>query len=339
MSIDPSQLQSRLYRYNSYTSTNEFFILRVPLIINGQPSVMDCSQGTLTLNSHLPSFGITFDSLFNDVNAVVKKYGISEITNSWCEDVPLFELKHSTPEGMEEFIRSAETVQTEIASAISAQFAEKQGSHSRLPVVAHTEVFLLTPDPAKKDADLVLVTPGNLSSCLDKQKKREVFNFGELFRRYRQKTTGSIYGKTSFKSRIYHPRYSWTVYHSFFYSGPPTLHQLLEDLNEIVEWYQIGIHLDIPKADLEGIKRESDEVKDCRSKMLSTWFQSNHNPTWATIITALATIGRRNLAYKMALKYGEKCFSLSFWLHTYVLFLSLQVSHYPLSRNRNKFLL
>ena len=202
MSVDSGQLQSRLYRYNSYTSTNGFFILRLPLIINGQPSAIDCtcSEKMLTLNSRYPSLGITFDSLFNDVNAVVKKYGISEITNCWCEDVPLFGLKHSTPEGMEEFIRSAEMVQTEIASRISAQFAEKQvasGSstlHPRLPVVAHTEVFLLTPDPAKKDADLVLVTPENLSSCLDKQKKREVFNFGELFRRYRQKSTGSIYG-------------------------------------------------------------------------------------------------------------------------------------------------
>ena len=304
----------------------------------------------LTLNSRNPSFGITFDSLFNDVNAVVKKYGISEITNSWCEDVPLFELKHSTPEGMEEFIRSAEMVQTEIASAISAQFAEKQvasGSstlHPRLPVVAHTEVFLLTPDPAKKDADLVLVTPENLSSCLDKQKKWEVFNFGELFRRYRQKTTGSIYGKTNFNSLIcvyYHSRYlySWPTYYSTIYLGPPTLHLLLEDLNEIVEWYQFGIHLDIPKADLEGIKRESDEVKDCRCKMLSIWFQRNRKPTWATIITALATIGRRNLAYKMALKYGEKCFSLSFWLHTYVLSLSLQVSQYPRPWNQSMFLL
>ena len=203
MSVD--QLQSSTYRFNSYTSTNGFFILRVPLIINGLPSAIDCEDGMLTLNSRYHSIGITFDSLYNDVNAVVKKYGIKVITNCWCEDVPLFELQHSTPDGMDEFIRSAEMVQNEIASRISAQFVEKQGVSGastlqpRFPVVAHTEVYLLTPDPTNKDANLVLVTQENLSNCLAMQKKREVFNFGELFRRYRQNSTGSIYGNTSFK--------------------------------------------------------------------------------------------------------------------------------------------
>ena len=200
MTVDLNELRSSTYhRFTSYT--NSFFLLRVPLMINEQLSAIGCSEGMLTLNSRYPSLGITFDSLFKDVNAVVKKYGISELTNYWIEDVPLFELKYSTPDGMKKFIRSAKMVQNEIASRISARLAvasDFTASHeySRLPVVVHTEVFLITPDPAGKDADLKLVTSETLSNCIAMHKKSEVFNFGELFRRHKLKGTDRLIVKT-----------------------------------------------------------------------------------------------------------------------------------------------
>ena len=196
MSSDLSELRSSTYhRFTSYT--NSFFLLRVPLMINEQLSAIGCSEGMLTLNSRYPSLGITFDSLFKDVNAVVKKYGISELANYWIEDVPLFELKYSTPDGMKKFIRSAKMVQNEIASRISTRLAVASGltashQYSRLPVVVHTEVFLITPDPAGKDADLKLVTSETLSNCIAMHKKSEVFNFGELFRRHKLKGTDRL---------------------------------------------------------------------------------------------------------------------------------------------------
>ena len=185
MENDPSQLSSTYYRFTTYT--NSFFLLRVPMMINEQLSTIGCSEEMLTLNSRYPSLGITFDSLFDDVNAVVKKYGISEITNPWIEDVPLFKLEYSTPDGMKKFIHSAEMVQNDIASKISARLAVAAGftSSTRLPVVVHTEVFLITPDPAGKDADLMLVTSESLSACLAMHKKSEVFNFGALFRSHK----------------------------------------------------------------------------------------------------------------------------------------------------------
>ena len=191
MEIDPSQLSSTYYRFTTYT--NSFFLLRVPMMINEQLSTIGCSEGMLTLNSRYPSLGITFDSLFDDVNTVVKKYGISEITKPWIEDVPLFKLEYSTPDGLKKFIHSAEMVQNEIASKISARLAVASGSTSsaRLPMVVHTEVFLITPDPAGKDADLKLVTSESLSACLADQKKSEVFNFGALFRRHKLRGTNN----------------------------------------------------------------------------------------------------------------------------------------------------
>ena len=91
-------------------------------------------------------------------------------------------------------------------------------------------------------------------------------------------------------------------------SGPPTLHQLLADLYDIVEWYLLGVYLDIPETDLEVIKCENNKVRDRRREMLSTWLR-RCQPTWATIVTALTGIGRKSLAYKLALKYGRRVVS------------------------------
>ncbi len=190
LEIHPSLLSSIYHRFTLYT--NSFFLLRVPLMINGQTCAIGCSEGMLTLNSRYPSLGITFASLIDDVNDVAKKYGISEVTKYWIEDVPLFKLEYSSADGMKKFIHSAEMVQSEIATKISARIAVASGftsSHqfNRLPVMAHTEVFLISPELAGKDADLKLVTLENLSACLAKQMESEVFNFGDVFRRYRIK--------------------------------------------------------------------------------------------------------------------------------------------------------
>ena len=294
----PSELKSSTYhRFTTYT--NSFFLLRVPLMINKQLSAIGCSKGMLTLNSRYPSLGITFDSLFNDVNAVVKNYGISAITNYWIEDVPLFELKYASPDGMAKFILSAEMVQNEIASRISEQLAKASGSTSyhqyhHFPVVVHTEVFLITPDPASKDAELKLVTSKNLSTCIAIQKKSEVVNFGALFRRYNIKGTDSHNCE----------KYEYLKLHPFYILGPPTSQQLFEDLNGITEWFQLGIELGIPGAELKDIGDRNDDVRGRRCEMLSSWLKTTPRPTWAAIVNALASIGSRILADKMTLKYS-----------------------------------
>ena len=176
--------------HQSYS--NGFFLLRMALIINGQPAEISCNdKGMLTLNCRYPSIGITFASLFNDVSTVVEKYGLSGITNYWCEDVPLFQLKFSTPDGMKRFISTAEMVQNELASKISARLAEKQRnfhpdtSQAHLPITVYIEVFLVTPDPINRDAVLRAITAESLSACLSLWRESTVFDFGALFRAYK----------------------------------------------------------------------------------------------------------------------------------------------------------
>ena len=90
----------------------------------------------------------------------------------------------------------------------------------------------------------------------------------------------------------------------FYISGSPTEQQLFEDLNGIVEWFQLGMELGVPGAELKKIRYRSDDVRGRRCEMLFTWLKTTPQPTWAAIVNALASIRRRNLADKMALKYS-----------------------------------
>ena len=91
---------------------------------------------------------------------------------------------------------------------------------------------------------------------------------------------------------------------TLYISGPPTLQQLFEDLSGIVEWYQLGIQLGISGVQLKSIRCRNDDVRGRRCEMLSMWLKITPQPTWAAIVNALAGIGRKNLADKMALKYS-----------------------------------
>ena len=189
MSTTPDQLQ-----FDTHTTYyNDFFLLRTPLVVNGRSAVIGCSDnGELTLNCCYPQVGITFDSLFTEVDTIVKRHGLSGVNNGWCDEVPLFQLKLSHRDNMKRFLQSAEKIQRKLAAKISAMLIkEQQDSNPIAPppplsVTVQTEVYLLTPDPVNKDADVLKVTLIELSDCLTKWMESEVFRFGVLFQTYRE---------------------------------------------------------------------------------------------------------------------------------------------------------
>ena len=187
MAVDPTQLRSSPYT----TFYQSFYLLRVPLSIGGQPAQIAISnKGHLTIGCRYPAVSITFDSLTTEVDTIVKKYGVEGVSNYWCEDVALFELKPSSQNNLKRFLRSAEKVQNELASRVAAMLAEKQRSSQRLSqpvtVYAHTEVYMLTPRPETKDAHVIRVSSENdLATVTTIWKESEVFNFEVLFRAFR----------------------------------------------------------------------------------------------------------------------------------------------------------
>ena len=87
-------------------------------------------------------------------------------------------------------------------------------------------------------------------------------------------------------------------------TSSPNLKLLDLELKEVSDWYRLGIHLDIPTAELDPIRYETN-IQDCKWKMFSVWVKKLLEPSWSPIVKALVEIGRERLAHKIAKKYGK----------------------------------
>ena len=84
------------------------------------------------------------------------------------------------------------------------------------------------------------------------------------------------------------------------------LEELLTELNKVTDWFRFGINLEIPEARLKEIEQKYKSVESCKREMLTVWMQLIH-PTWIrkAIVIALAGIDMKDLALKIATKYGK----------------------------------
>ena len=78
------------------------------------------------------------------------------------------------------------------------------------------------------------------------------------------------------------------------------------ELQEVVGWYDLGLHLNVPRYVLETIKVDHQSNDDRKKALFDWWLRSvlQVEKKWATIVAALSTTGHRYLAEKIALKYG-----------------------------------
>lgn len=84
---------------------------------------------------------------------------------------------------------------------------------------------------------------------------------------------------------------------------PPTEHLLVSELSSVVDWFQLGLQLKVPSAELETIRADHHKTTDCRSSMLIWWLKHTESPTWSELARALLMIDK-NLAQKLSVKYG-----------------------------------
>ena len=80
-----------------------------------------------------------------------------------------------------------------------------------------------------------------------------------------------------------------------------------QELQEVSDWFGLGLHLDIPPDELHCIKYEPTlrRIQDFRTEMFSAWIKKLPEPSWSRVVKALMEIGREKLARKIALKYGK----------------------------------
>ena len=83
----------------------------------------------------------------------------------------------------------------------------------------------------------------------------------------------------------------------------------MQELKEVVDWYHLGLCLEVPDYQLQIIARNHpQDTEMCKTKMLSWWKENIKGQKWSTIVNALVQTGSRVLACKIALKYGSRLY-------------------------------
>ena len=90
---------------------------------------------------------------------------------------------------------------------------------------------------------------------------------------------------------------------SFTSTGDANLQDLVNELQEVTDWFQLGQCLKVPLSVLRTIQQDSKgDTTKCRQEMLKTWMKWEV-PMWSTIVKALLDMKMADLALKIASKH------------------------------------
>ena len=84
----------------------------------------------------------------------------------------------------------------------------------------------------------------------------------------------------------------------------PTLKDLSEELNSVVDWYSLGVKLSVQSYELHTIEKDyyGDNGR-CKHEMLVRWLHSAKCPTWKAVADALLQMGEHTVSVKIQTKY------------------------------------
>lgn len=192
MSVSIKELKGAFKLPIHTTYYNSFFLLRTPVVINGQQATVGSDEkGWLTLNCRYPAVGVTFDSLITDINVILQTHGMENVTNYWCEEVPLFEVKLSSQKDLKQLLSLEDKIKEDLASKIATRMSTQLHSCDPsvpppgLSVLVQPQVYLLIPDSQCKDGKVIKVTKENMATCITLCAESDLLNFGALFRAYK----------------------------------------------------------------------------------------------------------------------------------------------------------
>ena len=171
-----------------------FFLLRLPISINGEQCLPKSHQGHLVLeggNGLYVSFSDIVTSLEKVIDARQRRYGIAKVTNCWCEDAPLFEVLFTSEDGLKCLLDSATDLCLQLSSELKQYIQGIEASqHDGASVDASAEVFLLTPGTKSCKSCRLLIEPvatSNFQESFSLWSTNIQFSFKDAFRRYKFK--------------------------------------------------------------------------------------------------------------------------------------------------------
>ena len=162
-----------------------FLMLRTPVTIDGKPAQAVCDdRGWLTLGNGSPSVGVTFDSFVQDIDDVLKNHGMEGISNYWCTEAPLFQVKASSQEDVKCLLKLQRKIQEEMESRVAAKLTQTLLSSDPPPslhVEVCSEVYVMIPDHRRMDGKLILVKEETITSCMSLCAENGLLDFGVRF--------------------------------------------------------------------------------------------------------------------------------------------------------------
>ena len=94
----------------------------------------------------------------------------------------------------------------------------------------------------------------------------------------------------------------------FFSSAELLLKDFINELQEVIDWFYLGMCLDVPLPTLLTIKKDLRNTDECRTRMLEAWMNQEEEPTWSKIVAALREMKKTALAEQIASKFGGLIF-------------------------------
>ena len=85
--------------------------------------------------------------------------------------------------------------------------------------------------------------------------------------------------------------------------------ELVNKLDDVTDqWFSLGLQLKVPYKNLNIISsNHKGDTRRCMVEMIQCWLKNALDAKWSTIVNALAKIGEKNLAHKMADSHGMYC--------------------------------
>ena len=84
------------------------------------------------------------------------------------------------------------------------------------------------------------------------------------------------------------------------------LKDLVSELQDVIDWYYLGMCLGIPLAKLQSIKQDYRHIEERKREVLLAW-SDKEKPTWVKVVNALVDMRKMSLAQQIAQKYGNCC--------------------------------
>ena len=84
----------------------------------------------------------------------------------------------------------------------------------------------------------------------------------------------------------------------------PTLKELSNALDLVMDWHLLGVKLGIKPHELETIEKNyHGDIVRCKHAMLDRWLQNAKLPTWKAVADALSRMGKHAVASKIRKKH------------------------------------